>query len=156
MRAPWKARRSSQSVLKEINLNIHWRDWCWSWSSNTLATWYKESNSLKRPWCWERWLDSITNSTDMNLSKLQEIVEDRGASCATVHGITKSLTQLGNWTTATTYFFHTGCSNLHSHKELIKVPLFPLVTYPLVIPTLLLITSVTGLRCLLWFTFTFP
>ena len=36
-------------------LNIHWQDWCWSWNSNTLATWCKELTHLKRPWCWERW-----------------------------------------------------------------------------------------------------
>ena len=41
-----------------------------------------------------RWLDSITDSMDMNLSKLQEIVKDRDASCTTVHGIAKSQTQL--------------------------------------------------------------
>ena len=35
-------------------LNIHWKDWCWSWSSNTLATWWEELTHLKRPWCWER------------------------------------------------------------------------------------------------------
>ena len=35
-------------------LNIHWKDWCWSWSSNTLATWCEELTHLKRPWCWER------------------------------------------------------------------------------------------------------
>ena len=35
-------------------LNIHWKDWCWSWSSNTLATWCEEPTHLKRPWCWER------------------------------------------------------------------------------------------------------
>ena len=45
-----------------------------------------------------RWLDSITDSMDMNLSKLQEIVEDRGAWCAVVHGVTKG--QLSNPTTA--------------------------------------------------------
>ena len=43
-----------------------------------------------------RQLDSITDSTDMNLSKLQEIVEDRGVLCATVHGVTKSWTKLSN------------------------------------------------------------
>ena len=34
-------------------LAIHWKDWCWSWNSNTLATWWKELTHLKRPWCWE-------------------------------------------------------------------------------------------------------
>ena len=35
-------------------LNIHWKDWCWSWNSNPLATWCEELTHLKRPWCWER------------------------------------------------------------------------------------------------------
>ena len=35
-------------------LNIHQKDWCWSWSSNTLATWFQEPTHWKRPWCWER------------------------------------------------------------------------------------------------------
>ena len=53
LRVPWTAGRSNQSILKEIN-PIHWKDWCWSWSSNTLATWCKELTHWKRPWCWER------------------------------------------------------------------------------------------------------
>ena len=36
-------------------LGVHWKDWCWSWSSNTLATWCKEPTHVKRPWCWGRW-----------------------------------------------------------------------------------------------------
>ena len=35
-------------------MGVHWKDWCWSWNSNTLATWCKELTHLKRPWCWER------------------------------------------------------------------------------------------------------
>ena len=35
-------------------LGVHWKDWCWSWNSSTLATWFKELTHLKRPWCWER------------------------------------------------------------------------------------------------------
>ena len=35
-------------------LDVHWKDWCWSWNSNTLATWCEELTHLKRPWCWER------------------------------------------------------------------------------------------------------
>ena len=51
LRVSWTARRSNQSVLKEIS---HWKDWCWSWNSNTLATWCKEPTLLKRPLCRER------------------------------------------------------------------------------------------------------
>ena len=35
-------------------LGVHWKDWCWSWNSNTLTTWCKQLTHLKRPWCWER------------------------------------------------------------------------------------------------------
>ena len=44
---------SSQYSRKSV-LNIHWKDWCWSWNANTLATWCEELTHLKRPWCWER------------------------------------------------------------------------------------------------------
>ena len=52
-----------------------------------------------------RWLDSIIDSMDMNLSKLQEIVDDRGAWHATVHGVAKSWTWFSNWTIITKYVF---------------------------------------------------
>ena len=39
---------------RKLVLNIHWKDWCWSWNSNTLATWCEEWTHLKRPWIWER------------------------------------------------------------------------------------------------------
>ena len=45
---------STSESLKKSVPNIHWKDWCWSWNSNTLATWCKELSHLKRPWCWER------------------------------------------------------------------------------------------------------
>ena len=53
LRVPWTARRSNQSILKEISLSVHWKDWCWSWNPNTLAMWCKEPTHWKRPWCWE-------------------------------------------------------------------------------------------------------
>ena len=54
LRVPWIARRSTQSILKEISPGVHWKDWCWSWNSNTLATWCEELTHLRRPWCLER------------------------------------------------------------------------------------------------------
>ena len=51
LRVPWTARRS---ILKRSVLGVHWKDWCWSWNSNTLATWCAELTHLKRPSCWER------------------------------------------------------------------------------------------------------
>ena len=49
LRVPWTARRFSQSILKKSVMDIHWKDQCWSWSSNTLATWCEELTHLKRP-----------------------------------------------------------------------------------------------------------
>ena len=39
--------------IGNVPMNIHWKDWCWNWSSNTLATWCEELTHWKRPWCWE-------------------------------------------------------------------------------------------------------
>ena len=54
LRIPWTARRPNQSFLKEISPEYYWKDWYWSWNSNTLATWCEELTHWKRPWCWER------------------------------------------------------------------------------------------------------
>ena len=54
LRVPWTARRSNQSFLKEISPEFHWKDWCWSWNSNTLTTWCEELTHWKKLWCWER------------------------------------------------------------------------------------------------------
>ena len=53
-RVPWTASRSNQSILKKSVLNIHWKNWCWTWNSNTLATWCEEPTHWKRLWFWER------------------------------------------------------------------------------------------------------
>ena len=101
---------TSPSLRRSV-LSVHWKDWCWSWNSSTLATWCKELTHLKRPWCWERlkvggegddrgwggWMVSLTQ-WDMNLSKLWELVMDREAWHAAVHGVAKSQTRLSDWT----------------------------------------------------------
>ena len=54
LRVPWTTRRSNQFILKEISPEYSWKDWCWRWNSNTLATWWEQLTHLKRPQCWER------------------------------------------------------------------------------------------------------
>ena len=53
LRVPWTARRSNQSILKISVPGVHWKDWCWSWNSNTLAISCEGLTHWKRPWCWE-------------------------------------------------------------------------------------------------------
>ena len=53
LRVPWTARRSNQSILKEINREISWKEWCWSWNASTLATSCEELTHWKRLWCWK-------------------------------------------------------------------------------------------------------
>ena len=49
----WQGDPTSPSLRRSV-LGVHWKDWCWSWNSNTLATWWEELTYLKRPWCWQR------------------------------------------------------------------------------------------------------
>ena len=106
LRVPWTARRSNQSILEEISPEYSLE--CWSWSSNTLDTWCKEligkDADAGKDLRWGRtgrqrmgWLDNITDSMDMCLSKLRELVMDMETRRATVHGVTKSWTWLSDW-----------------------------------------------------------
>ena len=54
LRVPWTARRSNQSILKDISPGCSWKDWCWSWDSNSLATWSEKLTHWKNTSCWEK------------------------------------------------------------------------------------------------------
>ena len=111
LRVPWTARRSNQSMLKEISpeyslegLMLKLKLWYFGHLNGRTDSFEKTlmlggiGGRRRKGQQRISWLDGVTNSTDMSLSRLQELVMSREAWRAVVHGVTKSRTRLNNWT----------------------------------------------------------
>ena len=109
MRVPWTARRSNQSILREINPGISLEGMMLKLKLQYFGHLKQRIDSLektlmlggiggrrRRGWQRMRWLDGIADSMDVNPSELQELVMDRGALRAAIHGVAKSRTRLSN------------------------------------------------------------